>query len=141
MQVRIYQFGELIGIFFLLASTAMQIFYVEPLKREIEWRLVAFNTQQAAQIQLRAVFDNQIALMKLMNASPEQLKETEAKRDRTLRDFRNSDADIADYMIAKEGVESFLDIVVIVLFAIGSILAGLGRVLQFQTTSEMQSRG
>jgi hypothetical protein len=53
MRLRIYQFGELVGILFLLGSTAMQLFYLEPLKREIEWRLVAFNTQQSAQIQLR----------------------------------------------------------------------------------------
>ena len=40
MRLRGYQLGELIGIVLLLASTAMQLFYLEPLKREIEWRLV-----------------------------------------------------------------------------------------------------
>jgi hypothetical protein len=50
MRLRAYQWGELIGIFFLLASTATQIFYVEPLKREIEWRLAAFNLQQNGQL-------------------------------------------------------------------------------------------
>ena len=58
MRLKAYQYGELIGILLLLGSTAAQMFYLEPLKREIEWRLVAFNTQQSAQIQLRATFDN-----------------------------------------------------------------------------------
>jgi hypothetical protein len=60
--MRVYQFGELIGIVFLLGSTAMQLFYLEPLKREIEWRL-AFNTQQSAQIGLKTAYDNQLALL------------------------------------------------------------------------------
>ena len=132
MRLRGYQFGELIGIVFLLASTAMQLFYLEPLKREIEWRLVAFNTQQSAQIQLRTTFDNQLALLKLMNAPAEQVTATEAKRDATLSAYKNSDANISDFMIAKEGVESYLEIVVIVLFALGSLLAGLGRALEMQ---------
>jgi hypothetical protein len=132
MRLRGYQLGELIGIVFLLASTAMQLFYLEPLKREIEWRLVAFNTQQSAQIQLRTTFDNQIALLKLMNAPAEQVTATEAKRDEKLAQYKNSDANIADYMLAKEGVENYLEIVVIVLFALGSLLAGLGRALEMQ---------
>jgi hypothetical protein len=132
MRLKYYQLGELIGIVFLLASTAMQLFYLEPLKREIEWRLVAFNTQQSAQIQLRTTFDNQLALLKLMNAPAEQVTATEAKRDATLSAYKNSDANISDFMIAKEGVENYLEIVVIVLFALGSLLAGLGRALEMQ---------
>ena len=34
--LRTYQWAELIGILFLLASTATQMFYVESLKRGIE---------------------------------------------------------------------------------------------------------
>jgi hypothetical protein len=132
MRLKYYQLGELIGIVFLLASTAMQLFYLEPLKREIEWRLVAFSTQQSAQIQLRTTFDNQLALLKLMNAPAEQVTATEAKRDATLSAYKNSDANISDFMIAKEGVENYLEIVVIVLFALGSLLAGLGRALEMQ---------
>ena len=132
MRLRGYQLGELIGIVFLLASTAMQLFYLEPLKREIEWRLVAFNTQQSAQIQLRTTFDNQLALLKLMNAPAEQVAATEATRGEKLAQYKNSDANISDYMLAKEGVENYLEIVVIVLFALGSLLAGLGRALEMQ---------
>ena len=130
MRLRVYQYGELFGIVLLLASTATQLFYLEPLKREIEWRLVAFNTQQSAQIQLRAVYDNQVALLKLMNAPGEQVAATEAKRDETLAQYKNSDANIADYMIAKEGVENYLEGIVIALFALGSLMAGLGRALE-----------
>jgi hypothetical protein len=132
MRLKYYQLGELIGIVFLLASTAMQLFYLEPLKREIEWRLVAFNTQQSAQTQLRTTFENQLALLKLMNAPAEQVTATEAKRDATLSAYKNSDANISDFMIAKEGVENYLEIIVIVLFALGSLLAGLGRALEMQ---------
>ena len=130
MRLRVYQYGELFGIVLLLASTATQLFYLEPLKREIEWRLVAFNTQQSAQIQLRAVYDNQVALLKLMNAPAEQVAATEAKRDDTLAQYKNSDANIADFMVAKEGVENYLEVIVIALFALGSLMAGLGRALE-----------
>jgi hypothetical protein len=84
MRLKYYQLGELIGIVFLLASTAMQLFYLEPLKREIEWRLVAFSTQQSAQIQLRTTFENQLALLKLMNAPAEQVTATLAGLGRAL---------------------------------------------------------
>jgi hypothetical protein len=133
MRLRLYQFGELFGILLLLASTAMQLFYLEPLKREIEWRLVAFNTQQAAQIQLRTAFDNQLALLNLMNAPAEQIAATESSREQTLAQYKTSDANISDFMIEKEGVENYLEIIVIVLFGLGSLLAGLGRAIEMQT--------
>ena len=138
MRLRIHQYGELFGIFLLLASTAVQLFYLEPLKREIDWRLVAFNTQQSAQFQLQTTFDNQIALLKLMNAPAEQVAATEAQRAKLLAQYKTSDANISDYMIAKEGVEKYLEMIVIALFALGSILAGLGRLIEFQTASRLQ---
>jgi hypothetical protein len=132
MRLKAYQLGELVGIVLLLASTAMQLFYLEPLKREIEWRLVAFNTQQSAQIQLQTTFDNQISLLRVMNAPADLIKETEAKRDQRLAQYKTSDANISDFMIEKERVEGTLEIVVIALFGLGSFLAGLGRVLEMQ---------
>jgi hypothetical protein len=130
MRLKYYQLGELVGIVFLLGSTATQLFYLEPLKREIEWRLVAFNTQQSAQIQLGTSFDNQLALLRLMNAPADEIKATEAKRDKTLADYKNSDANISDFMIEKERVEGILEVIVIAMFALGSLLAGLGRTLE-----------
>jgi hypothetical protein len=130
--MRVYQFGELIGIVFLLGSTAMQLFYLEPLKREIEWRLVAFNTQQSAQISLKTAYDNQLTVLKLLNAPAETVTATETRRDEALAAYKNSDANISDFMIEKEGVESYLEIIVIALFGLGSLLAGLGRALEMQ---------
>ena len=141
MRLRVYQYGELFGIVLLLASTATQLFYLEPLKREIEWRLVAFNTQQSAQIQLRAVYDNQVALLKLMNAPAEQIAVTENKRDDTLAQYKNSDANIADFMVAKEGVENYLEVIVIALFALGSLMAGLGRALEMSAARNAAAEG
>jgi hypothetical protein len=129
MRLKLHQFGELVGILFLLASTATQMFYLEPLDRDIQWRLTAFTVQQSAQIQLRTAYDNQIAVLKQLNAPAADVTAVEGKRDAALAQFRNSDADISDFMIAKEGVEDYLQIVVIVLFAVGSVLAGLGRTL------------
>jgi uncharacterized membrane protein YoaK (UPF0700 family) len=138
MRLRTHQIGELIGILLLLASTAMQLFYLDPLKREIEMRLVAFNIQQSAQIQLRTAYENQLALLKVMNAPAEQIGAAEAQRTKVLGQYKSSDADIADVVLAKEDVENYLEIVVVVLFALGSVLAGLGRLIEFQVATRLQ---
>ncbi|HWV83410.1 MAG TPA: hypothetical protein VNZ50_18420 [Hyphomicrobiaceae bacterium] len=138
MHLRIHQVGEIVGIALLLASTAAQLFYLDPLKREIEMRLIAFNIQQSAQIQLRTAYDNQIGLLKVMNAPAEQIATAEAQRAKVFAQYKNSDADIADVVLEKENVEGYMEIVVIVLFALGSILAGLGRLIEFQVASRLQ---
>jgi hypothetical protein len=130
MWLKAYQLGELVGIFFLLAATAMQMFYLEPLKREIEWRLVAFNTQQSARIQANALYQNHVEMMKLMKAPEDQVAAAEARRDKTLDAYKSSDANISDFVTAKEDVENYLEVFTISLFAIGSMLAGLGRALE-----------
>ncbi|KWT64143.1 hypothetical protein APY04_3407 [Hyphomicrobium sulfonivorans] len=127
MRLKIHQLGELFGILLLLSSTAMQLFYLEPMKRQIEWQLAAFTAQQNAQVQLRESFTNQITLLQQMNAAPDVIAGTEARRDEIFAKYRNSDADISDYMLENERVEGYLEIVVIVLFGLGSLLAGLGR--------------
>mgnify|MGYP001268965266 FL=1 len=138
MRLRIHQIGELVGIFLLLASTAAQLFYLEPLKREIEMRLVAFNMQQSAQIQLRTAYENQLALLKGMNPPAEQISGTQAQRDKVVAHYKTSDGDIADVVMEKEKVEGYMEIIVIVLFALGSMLAGLGRLIEFQTAARLQ---
>lgn len=132
MGLRMSQVGELAGIMLLLASTATQLFYLEPLKREIEWRLVAFNTQQAAQIQTRAIYDNQIALLRRLAAPADEIAATERQRDTTLAQYKTSDANISDYMIEKERIEGVLELVIIACFGLGSILAGLGRAIDMR---------
>ena len=136
MRLKTYQLGELIGIFVLLASTAMQLFYLEPLKREIEWRLAAFTTQQSAQIQTKALYDNHIAVLQSVNAPAERIKDAETRRDNTLAQYKTSDANISDYMIEKERIENVLEVVVIALFALGTVLAGLGRALEMRAAPE-----
>ena len=136
MRLRFYQYGELIGIVLLLASTAMQLFYLEPLKREIEWRLVAFSTQQNAQVLSRTIYQNQLSLLKLMNAPQDQIAATETARDKSIEKFETADANIANYMLAKEQVESYLQVIVIILFALGSLLAGVGRALELHAAPE-----
>lgn len=134
MRLKGYQIGELVGIALLLASTATQLFYLEPLKREIEWRLVAFNTQQSAQIQIKALYDTQATLLSQLGASTQRVAEAQKKRDETLAAYKNADADIADYMIEKERVEGYIEIIVIALFAAGSLLAGIGRTLEMKAS-------
>ena len=136
--MKAHQFGELFGICMLLASTAMQLFYLAPLKRDIEWRMATFSIQQAAQIQLRTSYDNQLSLLKLMNAPADQVKLTEEKRDRIFNQYKNSDGDISDVMLAKQDVESYLELVLIALFGIGSFLTGLGRYIEMRTAAELQ---
>ena len=132
MRYKAYQVGELIGIFLLLASTAMQLFYLEPLKREIEWRLVAFNTQQSAQILTKSIYDSNIAVLESVNAPAERIKEAETRREAILTQYKGSDANISDFMLEKERVEGLLEVIVIGLFALGTVLAGLGRALEMR---------
>ena len=132
MKLKSSQLCELIGIAILLASAAAQLFYLDPLKREIEWRLATFSTQQSAQVQTSAMFENHLSVLALMNAPPEQVKKAEARRDEILGQFKTADANISDFMIEKERVESYIEVIVIALFAFGSLLAGIGRMIEMQ---------
>jgi hypothetical protein len=127
-----YQLGELFGIVLLLGSTATQMFYLDPLKREIEWRLAAFSIQQSAQAQIQAVHDNRIVLLKALNAPADKIKEAENDKAQSLDKFRTADANVSDYMIAKESVEDNLQLVVIALFGLGTLLAGFGRAMELR---------
>lgn len=132
MGFKVYQLSELIGVVLLLASTAMQIFYLDPLKREIEWRLATFSIQQSGQVQTKAVFDSRIAVLQAVNAPPERIKEAGVERDETLVRFQTADANISDFMIEKERVEDTLQLIVLALFALGSLFAGFGRAMEMR---------
>ena len=127
-----YQLGELFGIALLLGSTAAQMFYLDPLKREIEWRLAAFSIQQSAQVQIKAVHDNRIVLLQALNAPTDKIKDAEASREESLDRFRTADANISDFMIEKENVEDILQLIIIALFGLGTLLAGFGRVMEMR---------
>jgi hypothetical protein len=133
MRLRVYQWGELAGVVFLLASTAIQVFYLEPLKRDIEWRLAAFTMQQNGQIQTKAVYATRLATLKALKAPDADIREAEAERDALLAKYKSSDADISDYLIEKERVEDLLQVVVLGLFATGAVLAGIGRAMEMLT--------
>ena len=128
--LRGYQWAELLGILFLLASTATQIFYVEPLKREIEWRLAAFSIQQVGQIQADATLTNRVALLTAMNADSAAIGEAEAGRAKLKERFETADTNVANYVIDKEWIENALQVTVMGLFALGSLLAGFGRAME-----------
>lgn len=130
MRLRGYQWAELVGIIFLLASTATQIFYVEPLRREIEWRLAAFAMQQNGRIQVEATYGNRIAMLRALKAGDGEIAAAEAERDKLVERYKTADANVADYVLDKEWVESALQVIVLALFAIGSLLAGFGRAME-----------
>ncbi|MCL4767866.1 MAG: hypothetical protein KJZ80_16690 [Hyphomicrobiaceae bacterium] len=135
MKLKRYQWGELIGLLFLLASTATQIFYVEPLKREIEWRMAAFNMQQNGQLQMSAIYGNRIATLHALKVPDAEISLVEAERDTMIKRYRTADANVSDYLIEKESVEGNLQIVVLVFFAIGMALAGFGRAMEMSAAS------
>ena len=137
MRLRAYQWGELLGVIFLLVSTATQIFYVDPLKREIEWRLAAFNMQQNGRVQIDAIFGTRIATLRALKASETDIKTAEAERDAAIEKHRTADANISDYLIDKQQVEDILQVVALALFAIGSLLAGFGRAMEMIAAQRM----
>lgn len=128
--LKAYQWGELVGVLFLLASTATQIFYVDPLKREIEWRLATFNMQQNGRLQMQAIYDGRIATLKAVSAPVETIGVAEKERDAMIARYKTADANISDFLVEKEGSEDLLQIAVVILFAIGSLLAGFGRAME-----------
>jgi hypothetical protein len=136
MKLKSYQWGELIGMLFLLASTAAQLFYVEPLKREIEWRLAAFNMQQNGQVQARAIYDTHVATLKAVNAPAGAIATAEKERDAVIEKYKTADANIADYLFSKETVEGYLQIIVMGLFALGTLLAGFGRAMEMRAAGK-----
>lgn len=137
-RLRAYQWGELIGVLFVLASTATQVFYVEPLKREIEWRLAAFNMQQNGQQQMTAIYGNRLATLRALKASEADLKAAEAERDRMVEKYKTADANVSDFIMEKEGIENLLQSVVLGLFAIGSLLTAFGRAAEMRAQAKQE---
>lgn len=131
--MRSYQLGELFGIAMILASTAVQLFYLEPLKREIDWRLVAFSIQQTGQIQTKAAFDSRIAVLQAIKAAPELITAAETERGTAIQQFKNADAEVADYLFEKGNVENYIQWMVVGLFALGTVLTGYGRAMEMRS--------
>lgn len=138
MKLRAYQWAELLGILFLLGSTATQIFYVEPLNREIEWRLAAFSMQQNGQIQVEAIYGNRIALLRAANAAQSEIEVAESERHKLIEKYKTADANVANYVIDKQWIENTLQLIVVGLFAIGSLLAGAGRAIEMAASRQIE---
>lgn len=136
MAIRRHHVAELLGIVLVLASTATQMFHVEPSQREIAWRMNAFAQQQNAQVVARTVLDSRIATLKVLNAPAADIAAAEAERASTIAKFQTADANISDYVIEKQPVEDMLQIAVLVLFALGTLLAGYGRLVELLETSQ-----
>lgn len=130
--LRLYQWCELIGILTVLAATATQLFYLEPLNRQIEYRLNAFYNQQQGQIIARTVYDNRITLLKELKASEQTIKAAQEARDKLLHHYKMSDGSVADVVMEKEKIEDYLQIIVLCLFAFGTLLTTVGRALEMR---------
>ena len=125
--MRGYQIGELLGIALILASTAAQLFFLEPLKREIEWRLTAFNIQQTGRLQTKTAYDSRIAILQALKVPQEQITSTELERDVALDQYKTADANVSDYLIEKQNVEEYIQWIVVGLFTLGTLLTAFGR--------------
>lgn len=138
MRLRTYQWAELVGIVFLLASTATQIFYVDPLRREIEWRMATFSIQQTGQVQVDAIYQAQQSTLRALKVPDEEIVRVASERNAAIERFKTADANIADYLHAKQPVEDGLQVLVIALFAIGSLLAGFGRAMEMVAAGRLK---
>jgi hypothetical protein len=131
--LKAHQIGELVGIVFLLAATATQIFYLDPLKRQIEWRLATFSIQQTAELQTDTLYANHIDVLRALNASADKIAAAEKARRDANDKFATANANVANYLIAKEPVEDIIQVIALALFALGSLLAGIGRALELRS--------
>ena len=71
-----------------------------------------------------------MALLTAMNADSAAIGEAEAARAKLKERFETADANVANYVIDKEWIENALQVTVMVLFALGSLLAGFGRAME-----------
>lgn len=130
MGLRAYHAAEFVGVLLVVASTATQMFYVEPLRRQIDWNNTAFTQQQIGQLVTREILDNRITLLKATNAPAAELTAAQEARQKLIARFERADANAAELVLAKEPLEGYLQIVVIVLFGLGTLLAGYGRLME-----------
>jgi len=139
MGMKRHQWSELIGVALVLAATAAQVFYLEPLKRQIEWRLSAFYSSQSAQIHAKEILENRIIFLKTLNAPASQIQAAQDAQELLLDRYRTSDANIADIVLSKENVETILQYIIIGLFALGTLLTAVGRAIEMRTANRSAS--
>lgn len=130
MTLRAYQLAEFIGILLVIASTATQIFYLEPVQRQIEWNKAAFTQQQNGQVLAREILDNRIVLLRATRAAPSEIEAAEMRRKTLIERYETADANVANLVLDKEPVEGLLQLIIMVLFGLGTLLAGYGRLME-----------
>ncbi|MGD9783371.1 MAG: hypothetical protein AB7E80_03330 [Hyphomicrobiaceae bacterium] len=130
MGLRAHHAAEFIGVLLVIASTATQMFYVEPLRRQIDWNNSAFTQQQIGQLLTREILDNRIVLLKTANAPAADIAAAQETRKKLIERYERADAHAADMVLDKEPLEGYLQVIVIVLFGLGTLLAGYGRLME-----------
>ncbi|MGD9668133.1 MAG: hypothetical protein AB7U75_03650 [Hyphomicrobiaceae bacterium] len=135
MGLRFHHAAELIGIILVLGATAVQIFYLEPLQQQIEWNKSAFVQQQNGQILAETVLDTRIALLKAGNAAPEDVEAAQQAKVELQQRYAKADANVANMVIEKEPLEDLWQMIVVALFALGTMLTTFGRVAEMRAVN------
>ena len=135
MSFRAHQLAELLGIVLMIGATAVQLFYLEPVKRAIEWRQVVFTQQENAHVLAETVFDNRIAILKAMKVAPADIETAEAERKKLMDRYETAHANVANIVLDKESVEAILQWIVIAMFIIGTLLTTFGRIAELHAAN------
>ena len=132
MLLRAHQLAELFGIVLVLGATAVQIFYIEPLQRKIEWRHNVFTQQQNGQFVAREVAQNRIVLLQAIKAPDADIKSAEAALANIKDRYSTADANVANMIINDEPIESILQWIVATMFGLGTLLTTFGRIAEMR---------
>lgn len=135
MSFRAHQLAELLGIVLLIGATAVQLFYLEPVKRAIEWRQVVFTQQENAHVLAETVFDNRIAILKAMKVAPPDIETAEAERKKLIDRYDTALTNVANIVLDKEPVEAILQWIVIAMFIIGTLLTTFGPIAELRAAN------
>lgn len=127
MQLKRYQWAELIGIVLIVLSTAVQVFFIEPAKRKLELSVIGSFVSQAERNLSKELERNfkSLALRDGMSGAKVDeltagLRYNSKEANRVMR-FRSDFARTTSFY---EGVYSLLALAV---FTIGTLLTAVGR--------------
>ncbi len=130
--LRSYQWFEVLGLLLVFMSTAAQIFYLEPLKREIDWRLVTFYQQQNSQVLANAVFDNRVSILEAVKAPAAEIQKATDAKTKLMDRYSMSDASVANVVLSKQDAEGYLQLLIAGLFGLGTLLTVVGRLMEIR---------
>ena len=130
--LRSYQWFEVLGLLLVFMSTAAQIFYLAPLKREIDWRLVTFYQQQNSQVLANAVFDNRVSILEAVKAPAAEIQKATDAKTKLMDRYSMSDASVANVVLSKQDAEGYLQLLIAGLFGLGTLLTVVGRLMEIR---------